>query len=239
MTLRAEDLERAFGELTSRFRGYAEAPDAGERAGRAGRAGRPGAGQAAGARDRRPVAGGPAAGPAGPGQPAAGPAFRVHRPARHRQDHGRAHPGAHLRRARPAGPAGGGRGAPGRPGGRAPRLDRDQDRQADRLRARRGPVHRRGVLAVQRGLLRRRRLRVRGRGDAAQAGRGRPGPAGDRARRVPRGHGPLPAQQSGAGLAVLGPHLVPQLHPGRAGPDHGRHRGAGGRLVRPGRAARA
>src|SRR5262249_1557639 len=26
MTLRAEDLERAFGELTSRFRGYAEAP---------------------------------------------------------------------------------------------------------------------------------------------------------------------------------------------------------------------
>ena len=46
-------------------------------------------------------------------------------------------------------------------------------------------VHRRGVLAAQRGILRRRRVRRRGGADAAQAGRGRPRPAGHRAGRLP------------------------------------------------------
>jgi hypothetical protein len=59
-----------------------------------------------------------------------------------------------------------GRGAPG--------LHGDQDREADRLRTRRCPVHRRGLLALQRRLLGRGRLRVGGRGHAAEAGRGRP-----------------------------------------------------------------
>ena len=120
--------------------------DGGERARGAGRADRPGAGQAAGARDRRAAAGGPAARPAGPDQPAAGPALRLHRAARHREDHRGADPGPDLRRPRPARAAGGGRGAPGRPGRGAPGRDRDQDEQARRFRARRGAVHRRGVL---------------------------------------------------------------------------------------------
>ena len=79
-------------------------------------------------------------------------------------------------------------------------------------------VRRRGVLAAQRGLLRRRRLRQRGRADAAQAGRGRPRPAGHRAGRLPRGHGPVPAQQPRPLVPVQHPDRVPQLHPGRPGP---------------------
>ena len=93
----------------ARLRGNAHARVRHRRARRAGRA-RPG--QAAGARDRGPAAGGAAARPAGPDQPAAGQALRVHRAAGHRQDDGGADPRAHLRRARPAGEARGGRGAP-------------------------------------------------------------------------------------------------------------------------------
>ena len=218
MTLRAEDLERAFGELTSRFRGYAEAPtlenalaELDELVGL-----EPVKRQVheivaqlrvARLRDRQGLASQPPArhfvftGPPGTGKTtvarilgrifaALGLLVRPEVVEAHRADL----VGEHL-------------------GSTAIKTG-----QADRLRARRRAVHRRGVLAVQRGLLRRRRLRVRGGGHAAQAGRGRPGPAGDRAGRVPGGHGPVPAQQSGAGLAVLGPHLVPQLHPGASWP---------------------
>ena len=153
VTIRGGDLEQAYAELTSpaaRLRGHAHG---GGRDRRARRAGRPGAGEAAGARHRRAAAGGQDARHARADQPAAHQALRVHRTAGHRQDHGRAHPGPDLRRARPAGPARGGGGAPGRPGRRAPRLDRDQDQQAHRLGHGRRAVHRRGVLAAQRRLL--------------------------------------------------------------------------------------
>ena len=103
--------------------------------------------------------------------------------------------GRDLHRPRPAGPSRGDRGAPGRPGRRASGLHGDQDREAYRLGAGRGPVHRRGLFALQRGLFGRRRLRLRGRGHAAEAGRGRSRPAGHRAGRVSGGHGPVPAQQ--------------------------------------------
>ena len=53
------------------------------------------------------------------------------------------------------------------------------------------------------------------------------------------GHGSFPAQQPRAGLAVHGPGLVPQLHPGRAGPDRPSYAEQAGDIVRPGRAARA
>ena len=139
----------------------------------------------------------------------------------------------------PAGAARGGGGTPGRPGRRAPRLDRDQDEQAHRLRAGRRAVHRRGVLAAQRGLPRRRRVRRRGGADAAQAGRGRPGPAGDRARRVPGRHGPVPAQQPRAGLAVQHPGDLPQLPARRPGADIEPAGRAGRGHLRPGRQAGA
>ena len=60
--------------------------DPGERPRRAGRAGRPGAGQAPGARDRRPAAGGPAAGTASacPASPRSGTSCSPGRPARAR-----------------------------------------------------------------------------------------------------------------------------------------------------------
>src|SRR5260370_573805 len=159
---------------------------------------------------------------------------RLRRPARHRQDHGRAHPRPDLRRARPAGQARGGGGAPGRPGGRAPRLDRDQDQQARRLGHRRRAVHRRGVLAAQRRLLRRGRVRRRGGADAAQAGRGRPGPAGDRAGRVPGRHGQVPAQQPRPGVAVQHQGHLPQLPAGRPGGDRQAARQPGRGQVRRG-----
>ena len=89
------------------------------------------------------------------------------------------------------------------------------------------------------GLLRRRRVRRRGRAVAAQAGRGRPGPAGDRAGRLHRRHGQVPAQQPRPGLAVQHPGHLPQLHPCRPGPDR-RPAGRTGRgHVRPGRQAGA
>ncbi len=66
-------------------------------------------------------------------------------------------------------------------------------------------VHRRGVLAAQRRVLRRGRVRLRGGADAAQAGRGRPGPAGHRAGRIPGGHGQVPAQQPRPGVAGSAP----------------------------------
>ena len=112
ITIGGADLEQAFSELTSRLRGYEDTPTLESRDRRARRAGRPRAGQAAGARDRRPAAGREAARPAGADQPAAGQALRVHRAARHRQDDGGADPRPDLRRARPARPARGGRGAP-------------------------------------------------------------------------------------------------------------------------------
>ena len=208
----------------ARLRGHA---DGRGRAGRTRLAGRPGPGQAAGPCHRRAVAGGEDAQPAGAEQPAPGPALRLHRPAGHRQDHGIAHPRPHLRRARAAGQARGDRGAPGRPGGRAPRLDRHQDQQADRLGHGRRAVHRRGLLAEQRRLRGRRRVRRRGGADAAQAGRGRPGPAGHRAGRLPGRHGQVPAQQPRPGVAVQHQGHLPQLQPGRAGGDR-RPAGEGG-----------
>ncbi len=133
------------------------------------------------------------------------------------------------------GQARGDRGAPGRPGRRAPRLHRDQDRQADRFGHGRRAVHRRGLLAEQRRLRRRRRVRRRGGADAAQAGRGRPGPAGHRAGRLPGRHGQVPAQQPRPGVAVQHPGHLPELQPGPAGTDR-RPAGRGGRRpVRPGR----
>ncbi len=235
VTIRGSDLEQAYAELdqpAARLRGHAHGRG---RDRRARRAGRPGAGEAAGARHRRAAARGQAAGHARADQPAAHQALRVHRAAGHGQDHGRANPRPDLRRARAAGPAGGGGGAPGRPGWRAPRLDRDQDQQAHRLGHGRRAVHRRGVLAAQRRLLRRRRVRRRGGAVAAQAGRGRPGPAGDRAGRLHGRHGQVPAQQPRPGVAVQHPGHLPQLRPGRPGPDR-RPAGRTGRgHVRPGR----
>ena len=112
-------------------------------------------------------------------------------------------------------------------------------------------VHRRGLRPVQPGLLRRRRVRLRGGGHAAQAGRGRPGPAGHRAGRLHRRHGPVPAQQPRPGLAVRRADRLPQLQPGPAGRHRAGHRHPGrghvlgGRLpgagadLRRGRAPRA
>ena len=76
-------------------------------------------------------------------------------------------------------------------------------------------------------------------GDAAQARRGRPGPAGDRAGRLHRGHGPVPAQQPRPGVPVQRPDLVPQLL--AAGADQHRRgdRAAGRGQLRRRRAARA
>ncbi len=100
----------------------------------------------------------------------------------------------------------------GGPGRRPPRLHRDQDQPAGRLGPRRRALHRRGVLAAQRGLLRRRRVRLGGGPDAAQAGRGRPRAARHRARGLHRRHGPVPPLQPRPGLPVRHPGDVPQLH---------------------------
>ena len=118
-------------------------------------------------------------------------------------------------------------------------LHGDQDREADRFGARWRAVHRRGLFAVQRGLLGRGRVRLRGGGHPAQAGRGRPGTAGHRAGRLSRGHGPVPAQQPGPGLAVQRADRVPQLLVRRAVSDRRGDRRAARRHVRAGRAAGA
>ena len=145
------------------------------RHGRAGRDDRAGPGQGAGPLDRRLDRGGPAA-------------------RRGRGHHREADAALRLPRARPAPArppwpgslakifyafgllpdARGHRGAPGRPGRGVPRRDRDQDQRADRLRAGRRAVHRRGVQPGQRGRRAARPVRQRGGPDAAQAGRGRP-----------------------------------------------------------------
>ncbi len=56
-----------------------------------------------------------------------------------------------------------------------------------------------------------RRVRLGGGADAAQAGRGRPRPAGDRAGRLPGRHGQVPAQQPRPGVEVQHPGHLPQL----------------------------
>ncbi len=77
-----------------------------------------------------------------------------------------------------------GRGRPVRAGRRLPRPDRDQDRRGGRVRGRRCPLHRRGVLALRRPV-RHRGHRHPGQGDGGQARRpgrdrgGLPGPDGD------------------------------------------------------------
>ena len=116
VTLEEADLNQAGAELTARFRGYTEAPtlenalaELDELVGLepVKRQVHEIAAQLRVARLRQR---------AGPVQPAARPALRVHRATGDRQDHGGAHPGPDLHRARPAGPARGDRGAPRRPG---------------------------------------------------------------------------------------------------------------------------
>jgi SpoVK/Ycf46/Vps4 family AAA+-type ATPase len=250
ITIGGADLERAFSELTSRLRGYENTPtlesaiaELDELVGlepvkqqvRAIAAQL----RVAKLRDRQGLASQPPV-----------RHFVFTGPPGHGQDHGGPDPRPDLRRARPAGAPGGRRGAPRGPGRRAPRVDLAQDQPAGRLRARRRAVRRRGVLAAQRGLLGRRRVRHGGGADAAQAGRGRPGPPGDRARRVPGRHGAVPALQPGPGLPVQHPGHLPQLHRARPVAHRGHARRAGrGRLraggrpcpgvhLRPGRAGR-
>ena len=103
------------------------------------------------------------------------PAPDLRRQPRHRQDDGRPTGRRHLPGARPAHQGTAGRGRPVRAGRRLPRPDRDQDRRGGRVRRRRRPVHRRGVLALRRPV-RHRGDRHPGQGDGGQAR----GPGGDR-----------------------------------------------------------
>ena len=129
---------------------------------RAGAHGRPGTGEAPSEGAVRAVEHGAAAGRAGSAGPAAEAALRLLGPLRHRQDDRGPHPRPGLLRARAARRRPSGGGPAGRPGGRVPRPDRREGQRADRLRDRRRPLRRRGLLALQLRLRQGRRVRRRG-----------------------------------------------------------------------------
>ena len=139
-------------------------------------------------------------------------ALRVPRPAGHRQDRRGPDRRQDLLRVRPAGLARRGGGAPGRPGRRVPGRHRDQDQRADRLGARRGAVHRRGLQPGERGRRAGRPVRQRGGPGPAQAGRGRPRRPDHHPGRLRAADGELPGQQPRPDVAVRGPDQVPRLH---------------------------
>ena len=155
-------------------------------------------------------------------------ALRLPRAARHREDLGGPRRREDLLRLRPARHAGSGGSAAGRPGRRVPRGHRDQDERAGEQRARRGPVHRRGVQPGERQRRAGRPVRPRGDPGAAETGRGRPDRAHHHPGRVREADGGVPGQQPRPELPVRAPGEVPHLltrradGPGRALPGAAR-----------------
>ncbi len=111
--------------------------------------GRPGTGEAPGQGVVRAAQHGAAARRSGAAGAAAEAALRLLRPLRHGQDHGRPHPRPGLLRPRTARRRPPGGGSAGGPGRRVPRADGGEGQRADRLRARRGALRRRGLLPVE------------------------------------------------------------------------------------------
>ena len=163
------------------------------------------------------------------------PAPRLPRQPGHGQDDGGAAARRDVRRdgAAREGPPGRGRPRVARRPVRRP--DRDQDRPGDPSRARRRPLHRRGLRADARRRRRPARLRRRGGRDAAEADGGPPPPPRRHRRRLPAADARLPRLEPRPALPLRPRDLVPRLLDGRSARDHAP---AGGRARVRARAGR-